>query len=252
LIQKYVSLLVSNMREDAKADREVNMVENFNLIAFDIVSDLAFGESFDGLRTRTPHTWITLFFQFAKIRTIMVQITHMKIPVISKLVIFLMIPYVSRKLSAMNYTKDKIEKRIDQKTDRPDFMSYVLRHNDEKGMSREEINATFNLLMIAGSETTATLLSGCTYLLQKHPQVLRKLEAEIRGAYSSDEDITMTNVGQLKYLEAVIEESLRLYPPVPVALNRTTPPEGAEICGQWIPGNVSVHSGPSRFPSDII
>lgn len=140
----------------------------------------------------------------------------------------------------MNYTKAKIEKRIDEKTDRPDFMSYVLRYNDEKGMSRAEINATFNILMIAGSETTATLLSGCTYLLHKHPHVLQKLQAEIRGSFSSDEDITMLRVSYLKYLDAVIEESLRLYPPVPIALTRSTPLEGATICGHWVPGNVSV------------
>jgi cytochrome P450 len=227
------------MREDAEADREVNMVQNFNLTTFDIVSDLAFGESFDGLRTRTPHPWTLSFFHFAKMRTIMAQITHLRLPIISKSVILLMLPWVTRKLSAMTYTKDKIEKRIDQKTDRPDFMSYVLRYNDEKGMSRQEINATFNLLMIAGSETTATLLSGCTYLLQKNPQTLQKLKSEIRGAFSDEEEITMLNVGHLKYLNAVIEESLRLYPPVPVALNRETPAEGVEICGQWIPGKVS-------------
>jgi cytochrome P450 len=238
LIQEYVDLLISNLREDAEAGREVNMVQNFNLTTFDIVSDLAFGESFNGLKTRTPHPWITAFFHFALMRTIMVQIAQLNVPVLSKLSLALLIPVVSKRLGAMNYTQEKIEKRIDQKTDRPDFMSYVLQHNDEKGMSRGEINATFNLLMIAGSETTATLLSGCTYLLQKHPQVLQKLQDEIRNAFSTDEEITMLSVSHLKYLDAVIEESLRLYPPVPVALNRTTPPEGAEICGQWVPGNV--------------
>jgi cytochrome P450 len=226
------------MREDAKADREVNMVEFFNLTTFDIVSDLAFGESFGGLKTRTPHPWIKAFFHFAMMRTVMVQITQLRIPVLSKLTIMLLMPLVSSKLGAMNYTKEKIEHRIDKKTDRPDFMSYVLRYNDEKGMSRDEIQATFNLLMIAGSETTATLLAGCTYLLQKNPRVLKKLQAEIRNSFAADEEITMISVSHLAYLDAVIEESLRLYPPVPIALNRMTPPEGAEICGEWVPGNV--------------
>jgi cytochrome P450 len=218
------------------------MVENFNLATFDIVSDLSFGESFEGLRTRTPHPWIQAFFYFARLRTIMVQLSALKIPLLSKLMVMLFIPLASTKLGAMQYTQEKIKKRLDEKTERPDFMSYVLRHNDEKGMSREEIQATFNILMIAGSETTATLLSGCTYLLQKNPHVLQKLQAEIRDAFSTDEDITMISVGQLSYLDAVIEESLRIYPPVPVALTRLTPPEGAAICGYWIPGNVCITS----------
>lgn len=238
MIQEYVSLLISNMREDAKEGREVDMVQNFNLATFDIISDLSFGESFGGLRIRTPHAWIKAFFDIAKIGTIVTQIVLLKIPIISTLVALLILPMLRKRLGIMNYTKDKIEKRIDQRTDRPDFMSYVLRYNDEKGMSREEIQATFNVLMIAGSETTATLLAGCTYLLQKHPRVRQKLQAEIRDSFLDDKEITMLSVSHLTYLDAVVGESLRLYPPVPVALTRMTPPEGAVICGHWVPGNV--------------
>jgi cytochrome P450 len=238
LIQEYVSLLISNMREDAKEGREVDMVQNFNLATFDIVSDLSFGESFGGLRMRTAHPWIKAFFDIAIMQTIMSQLAFLKIPLISKLAGMAVLPMLRKRLGIMGYTKGKIEKRIDQGTDRPDFMSYVLRYNDEKGMSREEIQATFNVLMIAGSETTATLLAGCTYLLQKNPLVRQKLYAEIRDTFRDDEEITMLSVGHLTYLDAVIVEALRRYPPVPIALNRSTPPEGAMICGHWVPGNV--------------
>ena len=46
-------------------------------------------------------------------------------------------------------------------------------------------------------------------------------------------------MAQLPYLNAVIEETLRLYSPVPVALTRIVPSEGAPISGHWVPGNVS-------------
>jgi cytochrome P450 len=238
LIQEYVSLLISNMREDAKESREVDMVQNFNLTTFDIISDLSFGESFGGLRTRTAHPWIKAFFDMATIGTIMTQLVLLKLPILSILAGLLVLPMLRKRLGVMSYTKDKIEKRIDQGSDRPDFMSYVLKYNDEKGMSREEIQATFNVLMIAGSETTATLLAGCIYLLQTHPRVRQKLHAEIRDTFLDDKEISMLSVSQLTYLDAVIEESLRLYPPVPIALGRITPPEGAVICGHWVSGNV--------------
>lgn len=54
-------------------------------------------------------------------------------------------------------------------------MSYVLKYNDERGMSREEINSRFSLLTLAGSATTATLLSGCTFYVLKNPAVYVKL-----------------------------------------------------------------------------
>jgi cytochrome P450 len=54
------------------------------------------------------------------------------------------------------------------------------------------------------------------------------------------DEITLTSSAQLPYLHAVIEESLRIYPPVADTLPRVTPPEGAAIAGQWVPGNTSV------------
>ena len=97
-------------------------------------------------------------------------------------------------------------------------MSYALRAM-EKGdpntmMSNEEIMTTFEVLMVAGSETTATTLSGITYHLLKNPSVLQKLVAETRRTFTHSHEITMLTVPTLKYQLAVLEESLRLMPPV--------------------------------------
>lgn len=243
IIQRYVDLLISNLREDAKEAREIDLVSMFNLITFDIVSDLSFGESFGGLRTRTIHPWITAFFEMAILRATFVQIINLKIPILSGLATRVFLPMARKRVGALSYTRGKILKRLEQGTTRPDFMSHVLRHNDEKGMSTAEIQETFTLLILAGSETTSTLLAGCTYLLQTHPQVRHRLEAEIRNGFSHDTEISMLSVNKLEYLNAVIEESLRRYPPVPVALNRMTPVEGTSICGRWVPGNVSLPPG---------
>ena len=105
-------------------------------------------------------------------------------------------------------------------------------------MSREELMNTSELLIIAGSETTATLLSGLTYCLLQTPQVYAKVQEEVRSAFQSADEITLTSTGQLPYLQACIEEALRMYPPVPIALPRRTKPEGDMIGGIFVPGNV--------------
>lgn len=145
-----------------------------------------------------------------------------------------------KRVGVLSYTKGKILKRLEQGTTRPEFMSHVLRHNDEKGMSTAEIQETFTLLILAGLETTATLLAGRTFLSQTHSAIRRRLEEEIRNSFGTDQEITMLEVARLKYLHAVVMESLRLYPPVAVAVNRVTPLEGASVCGYWVPGRVSV------------
>lgn len=106
-------------------------------------------------------------------------------------------------------------------------------------MSRDEIMGTSGILIVAGSETTATLLSGATYHLLRNRTAYAKAQDEVRSAFAAPEEMTLARLAQLPYLQAVLEESLRVYPPVPVALPRRTPPEGAWIAGTWVPGNVS-------------
>jgi len=137
------------------------------------------------------------------------------------------------------YTNDKVTTRMKLGKDRGDFLDYVLKFEYPKGMTTEELVSTSSSLVVAGSETTAALLSGATYLLLQHPNVMAKLVAEIRGTFSKDMDITIVSVGKLRYLTAVLEESMRLYPPVPAGLYRVVPKGGDTVSGKWIPGGVS-------------
>lgn len=107
-------------------------------------------------------------------------------------------------------------------------------------MSREEIGAASEILLIAGSETTATLLCGATFCLLKNPDSLQKLTDEVRNAFSSAADMTVRSLTKLPYLQACLDEALRLYPPVPGTLPRRVIPQGDVVNGQFIPGNVSL------------
>ena len=97
---------------------------------------------------------------------------------------------------------------------------------------------TAAVLVAAGSETTASLLSGAVFHLLKNEIALRKLTDEVRSSFANEDEITFAAVARLPYLQAVIDESLRIYPPVPGALPRRTPPEGDVIDGYAVPGNV--------------
>jgi len=107
-------------------------------------------------------------------------------------------------------------------------------------MSNTEIKNTSGLLIIAGSETTATLLSGVTYFLLTNPNAYLKVQKEVREAFTAAEEMTLVTTSKLPYLHACLEEALRLYPPVPLALPRRTGKEGAIIDGVVVPGNVSL------------
>ena len=105
-------------------------------------------------------------------------------------------------------------------------------------MTRDEITLTAAVLLIAGSETSATVLSGATYYLLKNREALKKAQCEVRQAFATQQDITFLSTAQLPYLGAVIDESIRLYPAVPGSFPRRTGPEGDMINGRFVPPDV--------------
>lgn len=86
-----------------------------------------------------------------------------------------------------------------------------------------------------------------TYLLLTHLDAYENLKKEIRTAFQTKEEINLISVGQLPYLQACLEEGLRMYPPVANGLPRVCPPGGASILGHLIPQNVSEQISQSSF-----
>ena len=106
-------------------------------------------------------------------------------------------------------------------------------------MPMQELYANSTLIVLAGSESTASGLGGITFQLLKHEEALKKAVDEIRSAFTTEAEIEPERVKRLPYLAAIVSEGLRMYPPFPEGLPRVTPRQGAEICGQWVPGGVS-------------
>ena len=94
------------------------------------------------------------------------------------------------------------------------------------------------MIVLARSEISATLLSGLVFHLLKNPEIYEKPTKEVRSAFNDTSDMTFRSEADLLYLNACVEEALRIYPPVPMSTPRIMPPEGATICGRFIPGNV--------------
>ncbi|KFY12419.1 hypothetical protein V492_03889 [Pseudogymnoascus sp. VKM F-4246] len=237
LITGYVDLLIQRLRERADG-RPLDMVAWYNWTTFDLIGDLAFGESFGCLEACQYHPWISMLFTSIKAGAFVSSLKRYGI----KWMMALLVPkkLLKSRTESIELTKRKVMKRLEQGTSRPDFMSHILRHNDEKGMIVPEIITTSALLIVAGSETTATLLSGATFHLLKNPNVMEKLLKEIRGTFKKEEDIDFAGVNGLEYMLAVLDESMRMYPPVPTGMPRRVPADGDVICDRWVPGGTAV------------
>lgn len=75
-----------------------------------------------------------------------------------------------------------------------------------------------------------------------NPHTLTKLVNEIRSSFENETDMTFRTIGTLKYLSAVIEEGLRMYPPLVTSLCRIVPKGGALVDGQYVPEGVRIIS----------
>ncbi|KAM0425583.1 hypothetical protein ACHAPT_009114 [Fusarium lateritium] len=239
IMQHYIAKFVMRLGEFAQQDAAIDIVRWYNFATFDIIGDLAFGQSFGCLDSGGYHPWVAMIFSAVKTGPLRATLQRLGL---GKLMPVLLPPQLKRSLEEhYQLSKSTAMKRIESRdTDREDFMSYILRHNDEKGMTRSEIAENAKILIIAGSETTATLLSGVTFQLLTNRDKYDKLVDEIRSSFTSEQDITIASVNQLRYTIAVFNEGLRMFPPVPIGLPRETPKGGEEIEGFWIPEDTIV------------
>ena len=246
LVQAHVDTLIKSLHHQiGQGSQAVDLVDWFNYVAFDIIADLSFGEPFNTLSTNEHRSWVKNLSKAWKVITFVSVISSIA-P--SGPVSFLVpISLIRKQLDNFNTILGRVRKRTKYETDRPDFISYMVKHNSDKSMTRTEIVSNASLLIAAGTETVATVLPALAYLLATNPGTMVRATGEVRNAFDDETLIDFQSVSNLKYLSAVIDEALRLFPPVPEGLPRVTPPGGQLICDYWVPGGVgliSIHVKP--------
>ena len=138
-----------------------------------------------------------------------------------------------------------------------DLLSRMMQSQDDdangEGMSDRQLRDEVITLLSAGHETTATTLAWTWYLLARHPEVETRLAAELQSVLGGRAP-TAADVPRLPYVEQIVMESMRLYPPV-FAMGRMSK-EPCEIGGFDIPTGTSFlmsqwvsHRDPRYFDS---
>lgn len=138
-----------------------------------------------------------------------------------------------------------IEERRADPADRGDLLSMLMAAQDSEGdggsMTDLQLRDELMTLFLAGHETTANALTWTWYLLSQHPEVESRLHEELdrvlNGRLPQADDLP-----QLTYIEKVVAESMRLYPPAWIIGRRTL--QEYEVSSYRLPANTLILMSP--------
>ncbi|KAA8893037.1 cytochrome P450, partial [Sphaerosporella brunnea] len=242
IVHNYVDLLIKQLHEyGVKKDETLEMNMWYHACTFDIIGDLAFGDSFGSLETGKQHFWVSNIPDFVSAGAYLAMLNKwIGNGQLMQLIKHRVVPkslYEKRK-KHLSYSEDKIISRMNATKTRKDFMSKILSEKEAQGVTVPTLISNSSTLVIAGSETTASFLSGTTYSLCRNPRVYKLLAGEIRSSFSDYSHINGHSTESLPYLKAVIEEGLRTYPPTPFGMGRFSP--GETVDGIYIAEGIEV------------
>ncbi|EUC26939.1 hypothetical protein COCCADRAFT_42157 [Bipolaris zeicola 26-R-13] len=242
LIRRHVDRLFSCLEEHCSEGRSLDLAKWFNFFSFDVIGDLSFGESFGNMERKEFHPWIATIMEFfvaqhdmAHFRRAYPLLEAMLDPVVKAFAANIIVKHDV-------FMRTQIEKRLALEPSREDFIDVIKPDHarGKQGLSLEAICHNASIFVVAGSETTAIALAGATYLLCSHPRILAKLKEEIDSSFDSEEKITLMSVKRLKYLAAVLEETLRIYPAAVGSVPRLIQRHGEVVGGYFLPGGTNV------------
>ncbi|CBF83049.1 protein CYP567E1 [Aspergillus nidulans FGSC A4] len=252
LVTRVIDDFIDQVGQRGNSKDGVDMTMWTNLLTFDIIGELAFGESFHGLETGSLHFWIAVVLE--SMGQAGLSDFLKRFPIIGRVFLKLNPRWLNKLMDGaikhQTYTIDLVKRRIQQKTNRKDFMSYLLLERNSSQISDIQLAAHASDFVIAGSETTATCLATVIYYVGRNPRILKTLQEEVRSAFRNYEEINGQSTSSLKYLHAVCLEALRIFPPLALALPRVVPEGGEMIDGHFVPEKTIVSTNPLAASMD--
>ncbi|KAH8424229.1 cytochrome P450 [Aspergillus melleus] len=181
----------SSSSSAATPTHDFDVTRLYDLTTFDIMAELCFGEPLYVHKSDEFHGWMdsmfTMIHHAAVFRTAQYfRWTLIFVPV----VMFVLGPLMKKQESYFKKCQERVDRRMESKLPRKDMWSHIIDLPKELQLTRSEMHFNSQILMIGGTETTATLLAGMTCYFLRSPQIMEKLCAEIRDAFQSESDIT--------------------------------------------------------------
>jgi cytochrome P450 family 628 len=221
----------------ARAGQTVNATQWVAFYTWDIMGDLSFGSSFQSMEKGEANEFMANLH--SAIRPFGVLNTNSWVGTVLRSVM------PRRLIRAFHaYGRETIEHRIKNPPEERDIVHHFLELEPEFAdpeTNTELLSAETRLLIIAGSDTTASVLTFVMYYLATVPGLAKQLREEFEAKNIRDDgSLSIPSLTHLVHLNALINEVLRLWPPVPSGLHRIPPPGGTTVNGRYFPDGIQV------------
>ncbi|PTB55260.1 hypothetical protein M431DRAFT_520506 [Trichoderma harzianum CBS 226.95] len=240
----FISLLERKYVSSGSDVRPVDMAEKTQFFALDAIGDISLGQPFGYLEKDQD------LYQYNEINTTSLPMMNVVsvMPSLANLVhmwpLRLLLPKEGDQVGfgrLMHFARRYVETRFDPKTPRAHDM---MQAHIDNGMTKNDLIQQVFLSIIAGSNSSAHALRMTLLSLITSPPAYSALIDEIRRASSTvSSPITWSQTQSLPYLQAVIREGLRMWPPVGGLGFKTVPPEGDYLNGYFVPGGTEIGQG---------
>jgi cytochrome P450 family 628 len=234
-VLRHATTLTQQFR--VRAGQDVNATQWSAFYFWDIMGDLSFGTSFKSLETGKAHDYMANIH--SAIRPFGIMSTNSWVG-------FLLQSLVPRRLvlAFQDYSRRTIEHRIKNPPEERDIVHHFLELEPEFAdpeTNTQTLTAETSLLIIAGSDTAASVLTFTMYYLATVPGLAKQLRQELEANNIRDDgSLSIPSLTHLVHLNALINEVLRLWPPVPSGLHRMPPRGGATVNGRYFPGGIQI------------
>ncbi|KAI8650627.1 hypothetical protein NCS57_01397100 [Fusarium keratoplasticum] len=241
LIQAKVDLAMDQMETENRKLGYTDVHKWFSFMATDIIGDLTFGSSFRMLEQGRRSQYVE------DLQAVMPTV-HKRIELAPffDMLFLLPIPQIgqvtARFQRIMSYGRESIRRlQLAQQAgtlNTPFFFDKIMNPKDkENALTDVEMEEEAAELMVTGTDTTSNTLTYLVWSVLKDPAIRNRLEAEIETLPAKYKD---SDVSRLTYLNAVAQESLRMYGAASGSHSRDVPRGGWEVGGYLIPDTATV------------
>ncbi|KAJ0412965.1 cytochrome P450 [Aspergillus carlsbadensis] len=239
-IDAAIRLMIERFDQFSDDQEPVALDEWFNYLAFDVIGEVVFSESFGFLKSgqdlgssiansRSLNAYIAAagYFQWLHNLTL-------GNPLLSKL-----------NLMPNNHLFDTTMAALKRRQANPEHRNDMVEHwkttlaKYPQRMTITDLHATATGTVGAGADTISGALQSFVYHMLRNPQYLERLQVEIAAEQAQgrcrDAVVSYAHAANMEYLQACIKESLRMFGPVPFGLARQAPEGGLKIGDRFFP-----------------